>query len=737
VKPPSSSKSRRPARRRAGVIDQRRSRLLDATLADGFAYLGAVEEPGGVIVRAFAPGAEQVACFWGGDHRFDLERVHEAGVFEAAAPFGFDRQSYHLAGVFDGAARRWDDPFRFSNVLDGEALAAWRQGQAWRADQFLGAHCVEIDAVQGVRFAVFAPHAKRVAVVGDFNAWDNRRHPLLQVDAGVWALFVPGVGLGQAYKFEVIGADGARGPLKSDPFAKRTEMRPATASVVATGEAFSFTDQAWMEGRAAKAVRTAPISVYEVHAGSWRRAEDGGFLSYDALAESLSAYVAAMGFTHVQFLPLTEHPYDPSWGYQPTGLFAPTSRFGAPEDFARLVDHLHSAGIGVFCDFVPAHFPTDTHGLARFDGQPLYEDANPKRGFHPDWNTCIYDWGRPQVANFLIASALFWIDRFHIDGLRVDAVSSMLYLDYSRGAGEWEPNIYGGNINLEAMGFIQKLNEMAYGEFPSIAMIAEESTAWPGVCKPTYDGGLGFGYKWNLGWMHDTLKYMGRDPIHRRWHHDEMTFGMVYAFNENFMLALSHDEVVHGKGSLWDKMAGSESQKFDALQAYYAFMWAHPGKKLLFMGGEFAQRSEWSHDRGLDWACLDDPRHHAVQSLVADLNRLYRGLPALHEGDCDPAGFAWVQAEAREVSIFAFLRWDLARRAPILAVFNFTPVERAGYRVGVPIAGAWRVILNTTQHVMPTVLMAEDLPADGLAYSVVFTVPGLSGLYLGQVGDDH
>jgi 1,4-alpha-glucan branching enzyme len=483
----------------------------------------------------------------------------------------------------------------------------------------------------------------------------------------------------------------------------------------------------------------APISVYEVHFGSFRRKPEEGNrpLTYAEMGDYLVPYVQDMGFTHVQFMPLSEYPFDGSWGYQPVGLFAATSRFGSPEDFRALVARLHRAGIGVLCDFVPAHFPVDDHGLNRFDGTALYEHEDPRLGFHPDWKTNIYNYAKPEIVNFLISAALFWLERFKIDGLRVDAVSSMLYLDYSRAQGEWVPNVHGGNINLEAVEFIRRLNEICYGEAQGIMMVAEESTAWPGVSKPTYDGGLGFGFKWNLGWMHDTLTYMARDPIHRAWHHGEITFGLAYAWSENFMLALSHDEVVHGKGSILSRMPGDDAQAFANLRAYYAFMWAHPGKKLMFMGAEFAQRAEWNCETSLDWHLLDQAEHKGVQKLVSRLNRLYRDLPALHGADCDPAGFEWVQADASDVSVFAFLRYNQGRSACLLALFNMTPVARHAYRVGVPQAGDWAVILDTqspdfggSQTGQRTQVTAEAHPWDGQPFSILLTLPPLSGLYL-------
>jgi len=527
-------------------------------------------------------------------------------------------------------------------------------------------------------------------VVGDFNDWDGRCHAMRKRhDSGVWEIFLPGLGAGTLYKYELLGPDFALLPLKADPFGFAAERRPATASVVARTDAF-----AWAARHQGNDAHRRPMAIYEVHLGSWRRGPDGGFLSYDVLADMLVPYAAGLGFTHLELMPVTEHPLDASWGYQPIGLFAPTSRFGDPAGFARLVDRAHAAGLGVILDWVPAHFPTDIHGLARFDGTALYEHADPNRGFQPDWNTAVYDFGRREVANFLLASALYWLDRYRIDGLRADAVASMLYLDYSRPAGAWTPNPDGSNDNRDACAFLRDANTRIYARHPDVVMIAEESTAWPGVSRPVDAGGLGFGFKWNMGWMHDTLAYLAQEPVHRRWHHDKLTFGLLYAWSENFILPLSHDEVVHGKGSLLGRVPGDAWQRFATLRAYYGFMWGYPGKKLLFMGGEFAQQAEWNHDRALDWQLLDAPAHRGVQGLVGDLNRAYRAHPALHARDCEPDGFRWIVADDADASVFAWLR--LAPDASEVAVLcNFTPVPRHGYRIGLPAAGRWREILNT------------------------------------------
>jgi 1,4-alpha-glucan branching enzyme len=718
--------------------------LIDGTHANPFAFLGLHKghSPKGLTARCFMPGAQSVSLVESGGAKasWQLERVHPEGLFAARiedrdAPF-----AYRLEATWDEGPVLLDDPYRFGSFLSNKEVLRFRQGHLWRAWECLGSHKQVIEGVEGFVFGVWAPHARRVSVVGQFNNWDGRRHTMRKLhDAGIWEIFIPGLTTHDVYKYEIVDADGKLQPLKSDPFGQAGELRPANASRPVNPPAINNSDADWLETRAARHQLDAPISVYEVHAGSFRRKPEEGNrpLTYGELGDYLVPYVVDMGFTHVQFMPLTEYPFDGSWGYQPVGLFAATSRYGTPDEFRDLVARFHKAGIGVLCDFVPAHFPIDAHGLDRFDGTALYEHEDPRLGFHPDWKTNIYNFGKPEVANFLISSALFWLERFKIDGLRVDAVSSMLYLDYSRNEGEWVPNIYGGNINLEAVAFMRRLNEMCYGEAQGIMMVAEESTAWPGVCKPTYDGGLGFGFKWNLGWMHDTLQYMGRDPIHRAWHHGEITFGLAYAWSENFMLALSHDEVVHGKGSIFARMPGDDWQRYANLRAYYALMWAHPGKKLIFMGAEFGQVAEWNHDGSLDWHLLEQEAHKGVQTLVRDLNRLHRDVKALHQVDHDPAGFEWVQGDAGDVSVFAWLRWNYERTQSVLAIFNMTPVPRPGYRVGVPYGGTWKTILNTDSESYAgsnyegfDVMQAEDVPYNGQPCSIVITLPPLAGLYL-------
>jgi 1,4-alpha-glucan branching enzyme len=625
---------------------------------------------------------------------------------------------------------------RFGPLLGELDLHLFAEGNHRRLYDKLGAHPVSVGGAEGVAFAVWAPNARRVAVVGDFNGWDGSRHPMRKCnDGGVWQVFVPGVAPGSLYKYELFGPDGTLLPLKADPFAFACEHPPATASVVALPGQREWHDADWMARRENTGRRDAPIATYEVHLGSWRRGPGNRYLTYAELAEQLIPYAASLGYTHLELMPIAEHPFDGSWGYQPIGLFAPTSRHGTPEDFARFVDAAHQAGIGVILDWVPGHFPTDAHGLARFDGTALYEHADPRKGFQPDWNTYIYNFGRNGVANFLLANALFWLDHYHIDGLRVDAVASMLYLDYSRKPGEWIPNAHGGRENLEAIALLRRVNASAYGEHPGIVTIAEESTAWPDVSRPVDAGGLGFGYKWNMGWMHDSLGFMREDPLHRRHHQDQLTFSFVYAFSENFVLPLSHDEVVYGKGSLIGKMPGDAWRRAANLRAFLAYTYAHPGKKLLFMGGELAQEREWNHDRGLDWQLLDDPRHRGVQALVRDLNALYRAHPALHELDAEQAGLEWIVSD-KDASVVAFVRRGRAPDAFAVALTNFTPVPREGYRLGVPAPGTYTEALNSDDAaydgsgVRNAPVAAEAVPAHGKPYSIALRLPPLATVFL-------
>ena len=710
--------------------------IAQGTHGDPFSVLGPHAVGDGQVIRAILPDAQTVSVVdRAGKVLADMERILPEGVYEARLSTG--APSYRLRAAFPSGTVDLEDPYRFGTILDADALYRFRDGNHGSLYELLGAHQTTIDGVVGFTFAVWAPNAKRVSVVGDFNAWDGRRHPMRsRPEAGVWELFIPHVSKGDRYKYEIIGAEGHLLPLKSDPMAFQSEMRPSTASVAHGLPDASWRDETWMGARESSTQRDAPISIYEVHLGSWRRDHDGGFLTYEELANTLVPYVASMGFTHVEFLPISEHPFDGSWGYQPIGLYAPTARHGTPDEFAFLIDAFHKAGIGVLLDWVPGHFPTDVHGLGLFDGTHLYEHADPRQGFHQDWNTLIYNFGRSEVANFLIGNAKYWLDKFHIDGIRVDAVASMLYLDYSRKADEWIPNQFGGRENLEAIALLRRMNETAYGDVNGIMTVAEESTAWPGVSQPTYLGGLGFGYKWNMGWMHDTLEYMQKDPIHRRYHHNEMTFGLVYAFSENFVLPLSHDEVVHGKGSMLNKMPGDRWQKFANLRAYYGFMWSHPGKKLLFMGGEFAQESEWAESRSLDWHLLDDPLHEGVQNLIRDLNNTYRELTALHERDCEGAGFEWLEGGDAENSTLAYARRGKRDDDVAVVICNFTPLVRT-YRVGVPLPGYYAERLNTDASLyggsnvgLMGGVQAQDVEWSGRAQSIEVTLPPLATMIL-------
>ncbi|MDE8650452.1 1,4-alpha-glucan branching protein GlgB [Novosphingobium album (ex Liu et al. 2023)] len=672
--------------------------LLDGTHADPFSLLGMHPAPKGSFARAILPGAEQVEAFaLDGQFLGQLEQVDPRGLFEGALPGKPQAVRYRCsAGGYDWLVT---DPYSFGPVLGPVDDLLIAQGTHFRLFDKLGAHLIRHEGASGVHFAVWAPNARLVSLVGDFNDWDSRRHPMRnRKDIGVWEIFIPDIADYRAYKYHIVGADGVVRPLKADPFAFASELRPKTASMTVQPGKLDWGDAAHRAHWASIDPRRAPISIYEVHAGSWQRDRFNWFLSWDDLADQLIPYVVDMGFTHIEFLPVSEHPYDPSWGYQTTGLFAPSARFGEPAGFARFVDGAHRAGIGVLIDWVPAHFPTDEHGLVRFDGTALYEHEDPRLGFHPDWNTLIYNFGRREVSSFLVNNALFWAEQYHVDGLRVDAVASMLYRDYSREPGDWIPNPEGGRENWEAVEFLRATNRAVYGTHPGFMTIAEESTAWPGVTLPAHEGGLGFGFKWNMGFMHDTLKYMSRDPVHRRFHHDDITFGLMYAFSENFVLPLSHDEVVHGKGSLLGKMSGDDWQQFANLRAYYAMMWGYPGKKLLFMGQEFAQRREWSEERALDWGLRDAPAHEGIRNLVRDLNRIYRDRPALHARDCEGEGFAWLIVDDAENSVFAWLR-KAPGAAPIAVIANMTPALRSHYRVPLPHDGPWREVLNSDAQV--------------------------------------
>ncbi|MDE1995316.1 MAG: 1,4-alpha-glucan branching protein GlgB [Rhizobiaceae bacterium] len=669
--------------------------ILAGTHSDPFSVLGVHRVDDGFVARCFILGAEAVtAMALDGSVIGELDCLDPAGFFSGTISVTKQQPVRYRARRGDA---EWavTDPYSFGPVLGPMDDYFVREGTHLRLFDKMGAHPLKHEGVQGFHFAVWAPNAQRVSVVGDFNNWDGRRHVMrFRSDSGIWEIFAPDVPAGVAYKFEIRGRDGVLLPLKADPFARRSELRPKTASMTANELAQIWEDAPHREHWASVDQRRQPISIYEVHAGSWQRRDDGTMLSWDELASRLIPYCVDMGFTHIEFMPITEHPYDPSWGYQTTGLYAPTARFGEPEGFARFVNGCHKVGLGVILDWVPAHFPTDEHGLRWFDGTALYEHADPRKGFHPDWNTAIYNFGRTEVLAYLLNNALYWAEKFHLDGVRVDAVASMLYLDYSRKHGEWIPNEYGGNENLEAVRFLQSMNARLYGAHPGVMTIAEESTSWPKVSQPVHEGGLGFGFKWNMGFMHDTLSYLSREAVHRKYHHNELTFGLIYAFSENFVLPLSHDEVVHGKGSLIAKMAGDDWQKFANLRAYYAFMWGYPGKKLLFMGQEFAQWSEWSEERALDWNLLQYNMHEGMRRLVRDLNFTYRSKAALHARDCEGDGFEWLVVDDFENSVFAWLRKAPGEK-PIAVITNFTPVYRENYTVRLPAEGRWREILNT------------------------------------------
>jgi 1,4-alpha-glucan branching enzyme len=713
--------------------------LVSARHSDPFAVLGLHADAGGALwLRAMLPGADSVAVLDAKTGKWiaALEARDAAGLWEGAIPRRKKRFDYRLQVHWAvGDEGTYADAYAFGAQIADADLHYFGEGSHLRPFTIFGAHPRSIDKVAGVCFAVWAPNALRVSVIGDFNAWDGRRHPMRsRGGGGVWEIFIPHVADGDRYKFELLARDGRLLPAKADPYARAAEVRPAAASIVAPLPP----PRALPAGRAAANARDAPVSIYELHAGSWRRHHSGAFHSWDELAAALPAYVADLGFTHIELLPISEHPFDGSWGYQTLGLYAPTSRFGPPEGFARFVAACHDHGLGLLIDWVPAHFPSDAFGLAEFDGSALYEYADPREGFHRDWNTLIYNFGRHEVKNFLVGNALYWVERYGVDGLRVDAVASMLYRDYSRPAGEWIANLHGGRENLEAIALLQRGNEVLGAECPGAISVAEESTAFAGVSAPTDAGGLGFHYKWNMGWMHDSLEYMQEDPLHRRWHHDKMSFGLVYAFSENFVLPLSHDEVVHGKGSILGRMPGDDWQRFANLRAYYGFMWGHPGKKLLFMGQEFAQPTEWQHDGELPWALLSDPRHAGVQRLVRDLNQLYRGQSALHRLDCDAAGFEWIDAHDAGRSLYSWVRRD-GQGGMLLVLSNMTPVPREAITLGVPDgASAWREVLNTDSAFYggsnlgngSAPLPVQATASHGRAQSITLTVPPLATLFL-------
>jgi 1,4-alpha-glucan branching enzyme len=709
---------------------------------DPHAVLGmhAADDPRRVDIRCFLPGARRVEVIErsSGRSRGVLSPVGTDGFFAGTLAAAEGRFGYRLRVHDAQGVHALDDPYAFPPLLGELDCHLLAEGSHWRAYEVLGAHPRRLDGVDGTAFAVWAPNAGRVSVVGAFNHWDGRVHVMRRrFECGVWEIFVPGVGAGELYKFEVRSRGGSIA-LKSDPYAFATELPPGTASRTGNGTPFAWNDQAWMAQRASATPRSAPLAVYEVHLGSWRRHADGTPLDYDELADALIPYVRGLGFTHLELLPVNEHPFGGSWGYQPTALFAPSARWGAPDGLRRFVDRCHAAGLGVLLDWVPAHFPRDAHGLEHFDGSCLYEHEDPRLGYHAEWGTAAYNYGRREVANFLIANALYWLREFHVDGLRVDAVASMLYLDYARGPGQWLPNREGGRENLEAAAFLRRFNEIVHTEAPAgIVTVAEESTAWPMVTRPPHAGGLGFDFKWNMGWMNDTLAYMRKDPVHRRFHHDQLTFGLLYAFTENFVLPLSHDEVVHGKDALLDKMPGDRWQRLANLRLYLAFQYTQPGKKLLFMGGEFAQEREWNHDGELDWHLLADPDHRGVQRLVRDLNHLYRALDGLHRRDSESSGFEWIDCSDQAQSVLAWRRIGDDPGESVVVACNFTPVPRLGYRIGVPRAGRYRELLNSDARDYGGSGMGnggsistDGMPWHGMPCSLTLTLPPLAALIL-------
>ena len=707
-------------------------KIIEARHHDPFSVLGSHIEGKKKTIRAFIPNATSVHIGKNGPR---LERIANTDLFEWKGSAEKIEALYSLYWRDSDGQTHWAiDPYQFSPQLSGFDLHLFSEGKHWHIYNILGAHPCEVEGVKGVRFATWAPNAERISVVGEFNQWDGRRHPLsVHGSSGVWELFIPELESGTLYKFEIRNRHSGEILLKTDPYGQQFELRPNTAAIIRNNEPYSWQDAKWLKQRTDTEWQHSPMSVYEVHLGSWRRDENGKFLNYRDLAIQLVDYVSELGFTHIELLPITEHPLDASWGYQTTGYFAPTSRFGTPDEFRFFIDHCHQHGIGVLLDWVPAHFPRDSHGIARFDGTALYEHEDPRKGEHRDWGTLIYNFGRNEVKNFLLASAMYWLEEFHIDGLRVDAVASMIYLDYSREEGDWIPNIHGGNENLEALDFLRELNTAVHGQHPGALVIAEESTSWPQVSRPVWLGGLGFSMKWNMGWMHDTLQYMSKDPIHRRYQHDQLTFGLLYAFTENFMLPFSHDEVVHGKGSMLNKMPGDEWQRFANLRLLYTYMYTYPGKKLLFMGCEFGQGIEWNFARTLDWYVLDYPLHQGVKQLLGDLNHYYQSSPPLHQNEFEHHGFEWLDCHDTEQSILSYLRKN--GDDFVVVILNFTPIMRNRYRIGVPAPGYYQEQLNSDASLYGGSntgnsggVNSEEIPWMGQPHSISLTLPPLAGV---------
>ncbi len=715
------------------VLDAESIKISEARHHDPFSVLGRHDKAGKTIIKVYLPNAESVKL----NHNNEIfQRITGTDFFECQLGKEPLPNHYQLSWVDKGGNPHLDyDPYDFPVQLPEFDQHLFGEGKHWHVYQKLGGHLHQADGIEGVLFAVWAPNAGRVSVVGDFNHWDGRCHPMRSLGGGgIWELFIPGLKDGCLYKFEILNRHTNEILLKTDPYGQNFEFRPNTAAIVVDENAYQWCDQQWLEGRTRRNWLHEPMSIYEVHLGSWRRDKLGNFLNYRVMADQLVDYVKGMGFTHIELLPITEHPFDGSWGYQTTGYFAPTSRYGSPEDFRYFVDIFHQNDIGVILDWVPAHFPKDAFALARFDGSALYEHEDPRKGEHRDWGTLIYNYGRNEVKNFLLASAIFWLEEFHLDGLRVDAVASMLYLDYSRNEGDWIPNRYGGNENLEAIDFLRELNAVTHDQHPGTVIMAEESTSWPQVTRPTWTGGLGFSMKWNMGWMHDVLSYMSQEPIHRKYHHDQLTFGMLYAFTENFALPFSHDEVVHGKGSLLNKMPGDEWQRFANLRLLYTFMITYPGKKLLFMGCEFGQGTEWNCNKALDWYVLDYPHHQGLQALVKDLNHLYKAHQALHYYDFDHHGFEWIDCHDVQQSIISYRRKSDSE--DLYIVLNFTPVPREFYRIGVPKPGTYTELFNSDSeyydgsNVGNGAVLSEPIPWMNQAHSICLSLPPLGGIIL-------
>jgi 1,4-alpha-glucan branching enzyme len=707
-------------------------KIIEARHHDPFEILGAHKSGSQTTVTVFLPDTKKAWL----DNDLPLERIEGTDLFQWTGESTKLNTPYlvHRINGHNAPSKHYD-PYTFLPQISEFDLHLFAEGNHWHAYKFLGAHQHQVNGIDGVLFSTWAPSAQRVSVIGDFNQWDGRKYPMrVRGSSGVWELFIPGMTAGELYKFEIKNIDGSL-HSKMDPYAQQSELRPGTASVIAKNSEHQWQDADWMANRERADWLHTPHSVYEVHMGSWKRNDAGDFLSYREMADQLVPYVKELGFTHIELLPVTEHPLDISWGYQTTGYFTPTSRFGSPDDLRYFIDQCHQNNIGIILDWVPGHFPKDSHGLARFDGSALYEHADPRQGEHQDWGTYIFNYGRSEVTNFLLSSAFYWLEEFHIDGLRVDAVASMLYLDYSREEGQWIPNQYGGRENLEVIDFLKHLNTVLHQEHPGCLIAAEESTSYPMVSRPAHIGGLGFSMKWNMGWMHDILEYMQQDAIHRRYHHDSLTFGLLYAFTENFVLPFSHDEVVHGKKSMVNKMPGDEWQRFANLRLLYTFMFTYPGKKLLFMGSEFAQGTEWNCEKALDWYVLDYPLHSGMKTLVGDLNKLYTSTPALYRHEFDPQGFEWLDCNDREQSILSYIRKD--ENNYVISIFNFTPVVREGYRIGVPELASYRLIMNSDSEYYggsnianDDSIQAEAVPWSDKPYSITVNLPPLAGIVL-------